>query len=75
MKTLIYSDFEIWECITAMRPDTIEASTKVAEFKYFQEALDYKDYATKRGATVVLRTPLCDYWKSKMYRPVDSVRS
>lgn len=29
----------------------------IASFKYFQEALDYIEYANKRGATVILQSP------------------
>lgn len=49
--------FEVW-ATGKVGPflESPEGSELVASFSYFQEALDYRDYARARGVAAVVRT-------------------
>lgn len=61
-----YLGFEVW--IQDKTFDGCEYSKCVAAFYYWQECLEYKDYAFKRGVErVVLRTlQVTDTWRGEV---------
>lgn len=51
--------FEVWR----------ESRVILAKFCFLQEALDYIEYANKRGSVVILRSWNGKGWTKKLYRP------
>lgn len=61
--------FEVW--VTERTPDRIDYSQCLAAFYYWQECLDYKDYALSRGVSqVFIRTEFDGRWKTEI-RTID----